>query len=296
MINILCVYALIVNSLFVGFGKCVVNWNENNSAMACDFFKNDLLNARIALSQCSQRCYNISRCTHYAWSQHLGGTCWMKKGSVSRSDAFSTLDGTMGCGIINRTEQTPPPAYINWNGSFWTTACHFDGNDFYRFRTPSESCANRCSNIFGCTHFVWTQFEGGTCWTKNGSVSPSDAYATFDETMICGIVNNTKQYLDDRAATDTYWDCCKPTCNWPYEINGTSLASASSEICQDDGVTILDNNKTLGCSNGSAYHCINRIPWSVSPDLSYGFAAATIAVRTFLCTIQLIHLCFLSLC
>lgn len=294
MINLRCVYILIINALFVGFGKCTVNWNENNSAIACDFKSNDLLNSQIPLSQCSQRCYNISKCTHFAWTLHLGGTCWMKKGPVSQSDAFSTTDQTMVCGIVNRTGQTPPSAYINWNGSLWTRACHFDGNDLRRFRTPSESCGNRCANIFGCTHFVWTTFESGTCWLKNGSVSPSDAYPTFDETMICGIVNNTRKYLDDRAITDTYWNCCKSACNWPYTTNDT--LSAPSKTCQEDDVTILDSNTILGCNNGSAYRCINRTPWSVSSNLSYGFAAVNIAVRTFFMHNETCSLLFFSLC
>jgi hypothetical protein len=29
-----------------------------------------------------------------------GGTCWMKTGAVSKSDAFSTTDQTMVCGLL----------------------------------------------------------------------------------------------------------------------------------------------------------------------------------------------------
>jgi hypothetical protein len=49
-----------------------------------------------------------------------GGTCWMKRGDVSKNDAFDINDGSNVCGIMD----------VNWNGNNWALACDFRGGDF----------------------------------------------------------------------------------------------------------------------------------------------------------------------
>ena len=69
-------------------------------AMACDFKGNDLTNRRIAGANCASTCASTSGCTHFTWTTYNGGTCWMKSGSVSQSDAFYNGNTDMICGII----------------------------------------------------------------------------------------------------------------------------------------------------------------------------------------------------
>jgi hypothetical protein len=38
-------------------------------------------------------------CTHYTWTSYNGGTCLMKKGSVSKSDAFYVAKPDYVCGV-----------------------------------------------------------------------------------------------------------------------------------------------------------------------------------------------------
>ncbi|CAF3843698.1 unnamed protein product [Rotaria sp. Silwood1] len=76
-----------------------INWN-GNWAMACDFNNNDLSNVRIAPNLCGPKCVDTPGCTHFTWTQWNGGTCWMKKGPISKSNAFSTTDQTMVCGVV----------------------------------------------------------------------------------------------------------------------------------------------------------------------------------------------------
>jgi len=81
--------------------KSQLSWN-GNWALACDFIGNDLANANVRGEDCSNKCYNTAGCTHFTWTTWNGGTCWMKKGSVSKNDAVFTNDQTMVCGVIDQ--------------------------------------------------------------------------------------------------------------------------------------------------------------------------------------------------
>ena len=69
--------------------------------MSCDFNNHDLSNVRIAPELCGPKCASTSGCTHFTWTGWNGGTCWMKYGPISKSDAYSTSDPTMVCGVLN---------------------------------------------------------------------------------------------------------------------------------------------------------------------------------------------------
>ena len=79
-----------------------INWNPDNWAFACDFQGNDLSNVRIRGEDCGRRCSQTAHCTHFTWTGHEGGTCWMKTGEISRDNAHYTGDHSMVCGIANR--------------------------------------------------------------------------------------------------------------------------------------------------------------------------------------------------
>ena len=86
-----------------------INWN-GNWAMNCDFKNNDLSNVKSKGGECSSICEKTSGCTHYTWSLFNDGTCWMKKGSVSKNDAFYTKEHTV-CGVVV-SNPIPPPGKI----------------------------------------------------------------------------------------------------------------------------------------------------------------------------------------
>ncbi|CAF1576734.1 unnamed protein product [Adineta ricciae] len=79
-----------------------VQWYGQNWARACDFFANDLSNVRSLPEHCGPKCEQTPRCTHFAWNRWNGGTCWMKHGSASKNDAFSTSDSSMICGVLGQ--------------------------------------------------------------------------------------------------------------------------------------------------------------------------------------------------
>ena len=79
---------------------------------------------------------------------------------------------------------------VNWqagDGAEWAFSCDFDGNDMGNAQMRGEDCGGKCISSPGCTHFTWTNWNGGTCWLKSGSVSKSNAKYTGDNSMVCGI-------------------------------------------------------------------------------------------------------------
>lgn len=66
-----------------------------------------------------------------------------------------------------------------------------------------------------------------------------------------------------------YWDCCKAHCAW--SANAAPLDPVGS--CGIDDAPLSSADAPSACDGGSAYTCFDMSPWSVSPTLSYGFAA-----------------------
>ena len=75
-----------------------IQWNRN-WAHGCDFYENNLDNVRMTGEECGPTCDRTPRCTHFTWTTWNGGTCWMKQGRVTISDATETNDNSMVCGL-----------------------------------------------------------------------------------------------------------------------------------------------------------------------------------------------------
>ena len=175
-------FQIILALSLLGSSAMAVNWQPGDWAFACDFKGGDIGKAQIRGEDCGGKCVDTSGCTHFTWTTFNGGTCWMKGGSVSKSDAVDTGDQSMVCGIVMNNNG------INWQPGDWAFACDFKGGDIGKAQIRGEDCGSKCSATSGCTHFTWTSFNGGTCWMKGGSVSKSDAISTGDQGMVCGIV------------------------------------------------------------------------------------------------------------
>ena len=88
---------------------------------------------------------------------------------------------------------------INWNGNNWALGCDFRGNDLFNVQISGDQCGDRCVHTPGCTHFTWTKWNGGTCWMKTGRALYSSAFETGDQSMVCGITDDTiggTRYVD----------------------------------------------------------------------------------------------------
>lgn len=89
---------------------------------------------------------------------------------------------------------------INWHyesdGVIWSLSCDFNNNDLGSARVPGEKCGETCAKTNGCTHFTWTDYNGGTCWMKKNLVSLNNAIPTNIPNMVCGILgSNSSNFL-----------------------------------------------------------------------------------------------------
>jgi hypothetical protein len=50
-----------------------INWQVGDWAFGCDFRGNDLANQLTTGDICGERCAVTSGCTHFTWTNHLGG-------------------------------------------------------------------------------------------------------------------------------------------------------------------------------------------------------------------------------
>jgi hypothetical protein len=106
----------------------------------------------------------------------------------------STVDGHDGPlssyseGNVEANAAAVGVAAITWNGDVGT-GCDFKGQDMRSVTIATIlQCMVRCNNTIGCTHFVWSKFNGGTCFMKNGARAKTDAIVSSDSTMMCGLM------------------------------------------------------------------------------------------------------------
>ena len=148
---------LVIDVSSGGRVKRGIDWNGNNWAFRCDFTGNDLTSAQIRGEDCGGRCAETSECTHFTWTKHDGGTCWMKKGSVSKDNAFETQDGSMVCGVID--SDPPSSAVAGRTTRYW------------------DCCKPSCG---------WSgKVSGSGAYVKSCSNNGYDAHASSDITSGC---------------------------------------------------------------------------------------------------------------
>ncbi|CAF3415938.1 unnamed protein product [Rotaria sp. Silwood1] len=246
-----------------GVTNSIILWNETNWAMSCDFNGNDLSYIKISSELCRDKCVQIQLCTHYTWTNWNGGTCWMKKGNVSKDDAHSTNDKNMICGIVNNTQQGVTNSIILWNETNWAMSCDFHGNDLSHVEISSELCRGKCAQTQQCTHYTWTNWNGGTCWMKKGNVSRDDAFLTNNPTMICDqtVYWNGQNWArscefpgNDLSNVQVSADRCGPAClqvkdcthyTWTT-LNGGTCWMKKGNVSKADAVPANDTNMICG--------------------------------------------------
>ncbi|KAF4042545.1 Cysteine-rich secretory protein family [Phytophthora infestans] len=53
----------------------------------------------------------------------------------------------------------------------WKSNCDYYGGDFHSVRGIPDVCGDTCADNRKCTHWSWNNFNGGTCWLKNGKTA-----------------------------------------------------------------------------------------------------------------------------
>ena len=85
---------------------------------------------------------------------------------------------------------TPPTLQaIDWKPENWAFSCDFQGKDLSSAKIRGEDCGGKCASTPGCTHFTWTNYEGGTCWMKQGGATKNEAFKTDNAESVCGLIS-----------------------------------------------------------------------------------------------------------
>lgn len=117
----------IVNTIFCGFlllqsgdqrhefgpGSRQLNWVEDGGdvryrwAQNCDLVGNDIQNFLTKRDNCGNECSLHKECTHFAWSNVLGGTCWIKRGNVPNYSIRTDSGFICGYVTFRKGEEVP---------------------------------------------------------------------------------------------------------------------------------------------------------------------------------------------
>ncbi|KAJ3078503.1 hypothetical protein HK100_010714, partial [Physocladia obscura] len=137
-------------------------------ASGCDWTGGDIANVQVSSANCGGSCLSNSACTHFTWTNYNGGTCWLK--SSSAVGPVSSSSSGIVCGYVTEPVNAPSGlAFQSGNSGAvkWALACDWTGGDITGVTDLSANCGSDCLGQSGCTHFSWTNYNGGTCWLKN---------------------------------------------------------------------------------------------------------------------------------
>jgi hypothetical protein len=121
-----------------------------------EFVGNDLTHRPGSkFKNCCDVCNETLGCKAYSWSDHQGGTCWLKK-AVDRAIRKRGV-------VSSVTVPLESPLCVT------EADTEFIGNDLANIpATNADACCAVCKTYDGCKAYSWTTENGGTCWLKKG--------------------------------------------------------------------------------------------------------------------------------
>ncbi|RNA02694.1 SCP-like extracellular [Brachionus plicatilis] len=177
-------------------------WNYDRSSdlywsTGCNFaFENDLISVKIGINEslCGSACAKLPECTHFNWGNYFGGTCWLKKNSVSKDKANVSSDPNAACGLLSSSEIENK---VKWDYDTkvkfnWAMDCDWKDNNLTNKITAPELCGSECAQTPRCTHFTWSDYLGGTCWMKQGFVTKTNVISKPNSNFVCGFIFSSK--------------------------------------------------------------------------------------------------------
>ncbi|TMW65402.1 hypothetical protein Poli38472_008044 [Pythium oligandrum] len=171
-----------------------------------DYVGNDLKNVGGTVEFCCGQCYTTPGCKAFSWSNHNGGTCWLKSGRgqiVVNPNVKSALM-LFGQPLVCQLQQDID--YVD--------------NDLARISaTKAEDCCGICRGYLGCRAYSWSDFMGGSCWLKSkkgqevykAGVRSAEAYPTGSGGQTCTLQADTDYVGNDigNAYSPTPDGCCQ---------------------------------------------------------------------------------------
>lgn len=216
-----------------------------------DFVGNDIANKPSGTADgCCAICQSTLGCRAYSWSNHNGGTCWLKSSvgqKIYKVGVKAALAYPLGYGLC--------PIPINGLD-------YIDNDIGNKPSATPEGCCDVCRTFPKCRAYSWTNQNGGTCWLKAGKVNTvaragvwsAQVYDNF--VPACSDTENDIDYVGNDIANSPASDsskCCEQcgaTTNckaWTWsDYNGGTcwLKSAKGSTASKAGVksaTLLSN-------------------------------------------------------
>ena len=90
-------------------------------------------------SECGPRCVSNDRCTHFTWIDINDGTCFLRSGNVSKSDAIYINDPTRVCGLTYYFDYRRINQSITWDVNNQSRSCDFKDNDLSNVQIVQKS-------------------------------------------------------------------------------------------------------------------------------------------------------------
>ncbi|KAJ0403368.1 hypothetical protein P43SY_007119 [Pythium insidiosum] len=133
---------------------------DGGSAIQCsplygvDYPGNDIDNKPSGdWSGCCSMCKSVSGCKAFTWTDHNGGTCWLKSAQgapVQKPGAVSSL--------VSNTNQCSP----------LENDTDYVDNDIGNVQNgDANNCCSICRQRGDCKAYSWSNLNGGTCWLKS---------------------------------------------------------------------------------------------------------------------------------
>ncbi|KAI8611987.1 hypothetical protein BC830DRAFT_1171431 [Chytriomyces sp. MP71] len=133
----------------------------------------------------------------------------------------------------------------------WYNPCDWQGGDIGSTQISDRECGPACANTVSCSHFSWSQYNGGTCFFKSLDTNGATPIDPWHGPSMCGKVTGgvkcpQYQHWDggrcvcDVGVTDQMneWNYCSVMC-W-HEFSGEGEEAERGE-CQMD----CDNERSM---------------------------------------------------
>jgi len=146
------VYSLVVDSSVDPVPTCSLEKDV-------DYVDNDVGNVPATKAcDCVDKCKAFKGCKAFSWSDHAGGTCWLK----SKKDKTVPKPGVHSLVVDTTVDPDPQPT------------CKLEKNVDYVDNDVGNvpaakacDCHEKCKAFKGCQAFSWSSYSGGTCWLKS---------------------------------------------------------------------------------------------------------------------------------
>ncbi|CAK4595499.1 unnamed protein product, partial [Aphanomyces euteiches] len=118
-----------------------------------DYPGNDIgLTRQSDWTKCCDDCRTTRGCKVSVWTAYEGGTCWLKNSNATKATVLGAQAVT-----VKQAQCQLLPDNTDYSGNDIASSSQANAAD----------CCDDCAGTIGCKVYVWTDYNGGTCWLKD---------------------------------------------------------------------------------------------------------------------------------